>query len=93
MSMTGEVIWSFAFDKLRSSSDDGIRTLFLDFGPDDGEFVSTNFLYQKKKNKNSYLLQMSANNVYFCLYNYNLGTGHGMLPKASSICFAQLSFG
>lgn len=47
MSVAGDVIWSFAFDKLRSSSDDGIRTLFLDFGPDDGEFVS-NFLPLKE---------------------------------------------
>lgn len=31
-------IWTYTFDKLRSSADDGHRLLFLDFGGDDGEF-------------------------------------------------------
>lgn len=40
-------LWTFSFDKLKGSADDGIRFLFLDFGGDDGEIVSpyTDLLY------------------------------------------------
>lgn len=34
-----KTLWSFPFDKLKGSADDGSRMLYLDFG-DDGEFVS-----------------------------------------------------
>ena len=33
-------IWSYPFEKLRGSADDGQRLLFLDFGQDEGEVVS-----------------------------------------------------
>lgn len=35
-----KMIWSYSFDKLKASADDGSRLLFLDFGDDDGEIVS-----------------------------------------------------
>lgn len=35
-----KVVWSYSFEKLRASADDGTRTLFLDFGGDEGEIVS-----------------------------------------------------
>lgn len=34
-----KVVWSFPFERLRSSADDGARLLWLDFGADD-EIVS-----------------------------------------------------
>lgn len=39
---TSKAIWSYGFDKLKGSADDGHRLLFLDFGIDDGEIVSEN---------------------------------------------------
>lgn len=33
-----KIIWSYSFDKLKASADDGNRLLFLDFGGEDGEF-------------------------------------------------------
>ncbi len=33
------VIWQYPYEKLRMSSDDGKRLLWLDFGEDDGEKV------------------------------------------------------
>lgn len=41
-SLTGpnsQVIWSYAFDMLKTSADDGNRKLFLNFGTDDGDVV------------------------------------------------------
>lgn len=41
-SLTGpnsQVIWSYAFDMLKTSADDGQRKLFLNFGTDDGDVV------------------------------------------------------
>lgn len=35
-----KAIWSYSFDKLKGSADDGTRSLFLDFGGDEGEIVS-----------------------------------------------------
>lgn len=32
-----KTIWSYAFDMLKTSSDDGHRMLFLNFGSDDGD--------------------------------------------------------
>lgn len=37
-----KAIWSYQFDKLKSSADDGNRMLFLDFVGSDGEIVSSN---------------------------------------------------
>lgn len=34
-----QVIWFYPFEKLRMSSDDGKRLLWLDFGEEDGEKV------------------------------------------------------
>lgn len=46
---TSKAIWTFPFDKLKGSADDGHRLLYLDFGGDDGEIVSNeidfNFIY------------------------------------------------
>lgn len=41
---TAKAIWTFAFDKLKGSADDGHRLLYLDFGGDDGEIVSLIFV-------------------------------------------------
>lgn len=38
-----KVIWSYSFDKLKASADDGNRLLFLDFGGDEGEIVRFTF--------------------------------------------------
>lgn len=38
------VMWSFPFDRLKMSADDGQRLLWLDFGGDEGEQV---LLYNK----------------------------------------------
>ena len=38
-----QVIWHYPFEKLRMSSDDGKHLLWLDFGEEDGEKVSTPF--------------------------------------------------
>lgn len=35
-----KVIWSYQFEKLKSSADDGNRMLYLDFVGADGEIVS-----------------------------------------------------
>lgn len=35
-----KVLWSFPFERLRTSADDGSRLLWLDFGGDEGEMVS-----------------------------------------------------
>lgn len=37
---TAKALWTFGFDKLKGSADDGQRLLYLDFGSDDGEIVS-----------------------------------------------------
>lgn len=37
-----QVLLSYPFERLKMSSDDGIRMLFLDFGGKEGEIVSVN---------------------------------------------------
>lgn len=37
---TPQVLLSYPYEKLKMSSDDGIRMLFLDFGGKEGEIVS-----------------------------------------------------
>jgi beta-syntrophin len=39
-SSAGVVLWTYPFDKLRGSADDGNRLLLLDFASEDGEIVS-----------------------------------------------------
>lgn len=34
-----QILWSFPFDRLKMSADDGQRLLWLDFGGDEGEQV------------------------------------------------------
>lgn len=34
-----KVVWSYPFDKLKASADDGTRLLVLDFGGEEGEIV------------------------------------------------------
>lgn len=41
LGQAAKAIWTFAFDKLKGSADDGHRLLYLDFGGDDAEIVST----------------------------------------------------
>lgn len=41
-SVNPQVLLSYSFEKLKMSSDDGIRILFLDFGGKEGEIVSMN---------------------------------------------------
>lgn len=36
-----QVLLSYPYEKLKMSSDDGVRMLFLDFGGKEGEIVST----------------------------------------------------
>lgn len=43
------VLLSYPYEKLRMSSDDGVRMLFLDFGGKEGDIVSV-FLYFKQEN-------------------------------------------
>ena len=38
---TRSLIWQFPFGRLRHSADDGIRLLWLDFGSEDGEMVTS----------------------------------------------------
>lgn len=40
-----QVLLSYPFEKLKMSSDDGVRMLFLDFGGKEGEIVSVFFLF------------------------------------------------
>lgn len=40
LGQAAKAIWTFAFDKLKGSADDGHRLLYLDFGGDDAEIVS-----------------------------------------------------
>lgn len=44
LGQAAKAIWTFAFDKLKGSADDGHRLLYLDFGGDDAEIVSIFFL-------------------------------------------------
>lgn len=39
---TTKSLWSYPFDMLKGSADDGNRVLYLDFGGEDGEIVSIN---------------------------------------------------
>lgn len=39
-----QVLLSYPYEKLKMSSDDGVRMLFLDFGGKEGEIVSVFFL-------------------------------------------------
>lgn len=40
-----QVLLSYPFEKLKMSSDDGVRMLFLDFGGKEGEIVSVFFFF------------------------------------------------
>lgn len=40
-----QVLLSYPFEKLKMSSDDGVRMLFLDFGGKEGEIVSVLFFF------------------------------------------------
>lgn len=40
-----QVLLSYPFEKLKMSSDDGVRMLFLDFGGKEGEIVSGFFFF------------------------------------------------
>lgn len=37
---SAKAVWTFSFDKLKGSADDGNRVLFLDFGIEEGDIVS-----------------------------------------------------
>lgn len=45
LGQTAKAIWTFAFDKLKGSADDGHRLLYLDFGGEDAEIVSKIFFF------------------------------------------------
>ncbi len=45
LGQAAKAIWTFAFDKLKGSADDGNRLLYLDFGGDDAEIVSKIFFF------------------------------------------------
>lgn len=49
-----QVLLSYPFEKLKMSSDDGVRMLFLDFGGKEGEIVSVFFLFGS----------------FFCIFNF-----------------------
>lgn len=49
-SATAKTIWTFGFDRLKGSADDGTRLLFLDFGGSEGEIVSSVMMIWKMKN-------------------------------------------
>lgn len=36
-----KIVWTYSFDKLKGSADDGNRILYLEFGADEGEIVSS----------------------------------------------------
>ncbi len=40
------VLLSYPYEKLKMSSDDGVRMLFLDFGGKEGEIVSVFFFFK-----------------------------------------------
>ena len=46
---TESVLWSNPYEKLRSSSDDAKRLLWLDFGESEGEQVWNNLVFYKLK--------------------------------------------
>lgn len=41
---SAKAVWTFSFDKLKGSADDGNRVLFLDFGIEEGDIVSIIYL-------------------------------------------------
>lgn len=47
-----QVVLSYPYEKLKMSSDDGVRMLFLDFGGKEGEIVSVYLLNFTFKHKN-----------------------------------------
>lgn len=47
-SIKSQVLISYPFEKLKMSSDDGIRMLYLDFGGKEGEIVSVQELCFEK---------------------------------------------
>lgn len=82
-----KVLWTYSFDKLKASADDGNRLLFLDFGGDEGEIVSfanylSYFFFSIVWNK--FITDSFACNLF-------LGARYGMLPKTGSVHSAQLS--
>lgn len=64
-------LFSYPFEKLRMSSDDGVRMLYLDFGGKEGEIVSL----KKKKNPYLYILTTSFWGENFCHHVCHLSCG------------------
>lgn len=91
---SAKIVWTYPFDRLKSSADDGNRLLYLDFGSDDGEIVS-------KIHINLACGQWSVSgmtenwifNDFSVQNNFFEGNRYGMLPEARSIRFAQLPIG
>lgn len=79
-------LWSFSFDRLKGSADDGNKLLYLDFSgsEDGGEIVSFAITLP------FFLFDGIPRNV---MSAYSTGTGHGVLPEAGGVCPAQLSVG
>lgn len=49
-----KVLLSYPYEKLKMSSDDGVRMLFLDFGGKEGEIVSVSFFFKKRLRVNTW---------------------------------------
>lgn len=84
-------LWRRSFDKLKLSADDGNRLLWLDFGGEDTEIVSCalfqiTFIF-------CVFFFFNNNSFIFLFYFFLSGTRLGELPKANSICSAQLFVG
>lgn len=77
-----KIIWSYSFDKLKASADDGNRLLFLDFGGEEGEIVSIIEIYLKYSDV--FKIQIFNNASTFT------GARYGMLPETSGLRITQL---
>ena len=64
------IIWRYPYERLRMSSDDGQRLLFLDFGGDDGAQVS--HLQMNINKLIEYIFTIIVFNKVFKLFNLNL---------------------
>lgn len=69
--LPAKVIWTYSFDKLKASADDGNRLLFLDFGGDEGEIVSSTFEYNMEF-LFSQLRRENRNNLYNFRFHFML---------------------
>lgn len=66
-----KLLAQFPYEKLKMSSDDGVKMLFLDFGAKDGDIVSIGDLIKNAKN----LLtdcQVHSNSEFCCNVTTNL---------------------